>query len=136
MKTKRKTNTSIPRRAPYEYRPLEPGIYPVLSIRAEYAEEIVLGMKEEEYRTWKPLQLGSIALHACGRESYPRAPAGHILGIMDIVAVEGTEGDYSWIIGSYTPLERPVPTRGYQGIWTSPVPLVPKKKPAWKIESY
>lgn len=136
MKPKRKTDAATPSRTPYEYRTLEEGAYPVLSIRAEYAEEIVLGTKREEYRSWKPRQLGPIALHACGQESFPRAPAGHILGIMDIVAVEGDDGDYAWVIGSYTPLEKPVRTRGFQGIWPSPMPLVPKKQPAWAIKSF
>ncbi len=135
-KPKSKKTAAVPPRTPYEYRTLEEGVYPVLSIRAEYAEEIVMGMKQEEYRSWKPRRLGPIALHACGQESFPRAPAGHILGIMDIVAVEGDDGDYAWVIGSYTPLETPVRTRGFQGIWPSPVPLVPKKKAAWTIESY
>jgi hypothetical protein len=135
-KPKGKNTVAIPPRTPYEYRTLEEGVYPVLSIRAEYAEEIVLGMKQEEYRSWKPRRLGPIALHASGQKSFPRAPAGHILGIMDIVAVEGDEDDYAWVIGSYTPLETPVRTRGFLGIWPSPVPLVPKKKAAWTIESY
>ena len=136
MKPKRKKPAALPIRTPYEYRTLEKGVYPVLSIRAEYAEEIVLGTKREEYRSWKPRQLGPIALHACGQESFPHAPAGHILGIMDIVAVEGDDGDYAWVIGSYTPLAPPVRTRGFQGIWPSPAPLAPQSAPAWKIKEY
>lgn len=136
MKPKRKKPAVLPIRTPYEYRTLEKGVYPVLSIRAEYAEEIVLGTKREEYRSWKPRQLGPIALHACGQESFPHAPAGHILGIMDIVAVEGDDGDYAWVIGSYTPLAPPVRTRGFQGIWPSPAPLAPQSAPAWKIKEY
>lgn len=99
-----------------------------ISIRQPYAELILRGEKTHEYRTWSTTP-GPILIHA-SRTITPEEqaaarhagltldtlPAGALVGVVDIVVITGTEGDYAWALAHPRRFTQPLPWKGAASI--------------------
>lgn len=75
-----------------------------LSIHAPYIYEILSGKKKEEYRTWKPRELGRIVLCSSAKR-YPGFVSGYALCTVEIKEIkeyphQGPNGKmlYGWLL--------------------------------------
>ncbi len=106
-----------------------------LTVRQPWAAAIVAGLKTEEFRSWATRYRGPLLIHAAARRAdaaemaeYPDLdPAllvcSAILGVVDLVACEGDDGDYEWVLERPRPLAKPFPCKGKLGLWAPPVGL-------------
>jgi len=84
-----------------------------LSIRSPYAEEIMAGSKQVEYRTWRPrVAPGRIAVHRSGK-------GGAIIGTVEVYEITGHDGDWEWHLRAPRPCE-PIPIKGRLNLWHLP----------------
>jgi hypothetical protein len=76
------------------------------------AAEVVAGTKRQEFRGFRlPTVPYTFALHS-GR------PVGAVIALVDVVAVEGTAGDWCWVLGSNVRvLPKAVPCKGKLSLW-------------------
>lgn len=82
-----------------------------ITLTEPWATLIAQGLKTEEYRTWRTHYRGPLAIHA-GR------PTSAVLCIVDLVDITPTDrGDYAWHLTNLRVLPRPIPARGYPGLW-------------------
>lgn len=99
-----------------------------VSIRQPYVELILRGVKDREYRSWSTTP-GPTLLHAsrtitgneraAGQESgidLEELPTGALVGVVDIVGVEGVEGDYAWVLARPRRFATPIPWKGAAAI--------------------
>ena len=119
-----------------------------LTIHQPYAGFIADGVKRYETRSWYTTYRGLLAIHASKNRKetkYTRIPPdrqfGAILAVGRLVACFRTEyltewcedwiadeidigdftpGRYAWKITDVERLVQPIPTRGYQGLWSFP----------------
>src|SRR4051812_45612035 len=81
-----------------------------LTLRPEYAHEVLAGQKTEEYRSWSTSYRGLLVIHS-GK------PNGCLLCVVDLVDVvpDVYEG-YVWLLANVRPVER-VLVKGQLGLW-------------------
>ena len=97
-----------------------------VTIRQPYAWMIVEGLKQVEWRTWRPRGVEWVAIHAgliMEDDAVPlvvippkRWHQGYIVGIMHILGYVGSEGNWGWVIDAVQEI-RPVRCKGNRGIW-------------------
>lgn len=106
-----------------------------LTVRQPWASLIVAGVKDVENRTWATAHRGVLWIHA-GRVVDPEGPVrlvrgdmprGFILGSVRLVdVVRGylsgwAEPDcWHWVLTDPSPLAKPIPAVGKQGLWVPP----------------
>lgn len=100
-----------------------------ISIKNPYAWQIVTGQKRIEYRTWKTPWRGTLAIISSKRpdtgcNNPPAYPGGHILGIVTLAAIQGTPGDYEWLLTHPHPLPAPIPFTGRLGLYPLPADIL------------
>jgi hypothetical protein len=88
----------------------------VLTLKQPYASEIMSGAKVTEHRTWACAAPQTILVHA-GLKGPSWLPHGVILGAVDVLACEGSPGDYEWRLADPRPLARPIACPGSLGLW-------------------
>lgn len=95
-----------------------------ISIRQPYAELILRGEKSHEHRTWSTTP-GPILIHA-SRTVTPEEqaaarhagltldtlPTGDLVGVVDIVAIKRTDGNYAWVLAHPRRFTQPLPWKG------------------------
>ena len=108
-----------------------------LTIHQPYANFIADGEKQYETRSWFTSYRGSLAIHASKSREYSAVgPFGAIVAVGRLVACRLTQNirvsETEWELGDFTPgryawkiadverLVQPIPTRGYQGLWSFP----------------
>lgn len=82
-----------------------------LSIRQPHAEDIMLGIKKHEYRSFPTKIRGRVFVYASLTPDSTDAeamPRGVIIGTVDITGCEGVEGDYAWSLERPQRLEKPL----------------------------
>jgi hypothetical protein len=82
-----------------------------LSIHGNYILDILAGRKTEEYRSWKTNHRGALLLASTVNTKEKPTVPGHLLAVVDIVDVTGTDGDYAWQIENVRAIT-PVPNKG------------------------
>ena len=88
-----------------------------LSIHAPYVYEIINGYKKEEYRTWKPKELGRILICSSSKK-YTNYVSGYALCTVDVIGIneyphQGTNGRmlYGWKLKNVEYV-KPFPVKG------------------------
>lgn len=95
-----------------------------ISIRREFAAQIVQGLKRIENRTWRVAYRGRIAIHASG-------PNGAILGTVELAdIVDAAEalrlfpeqgkyitGPWCWVLKNPQQFSKSIPFKGRLGLW-------------------
>jgi hypothetical protein len=110
-----------------------------LSIRHPWAEAVLAGLKEEEYRSRPTNHRGPVLIHAGrtippaedvadARETWPDIDLsalvfGAVLGVVDLVDCQpdpDEEGTYVWVLANPRRLSRPLPWTGQVGLFNVP----------------
>ena len=102
-----------------------------ISIRQPYAEQILCGTKKIEYRSIVTHIRGRVYIYASQKpklEAYQKLkitpgslPTGVIVGTVEIVGCDGSNGDYEWHLANPERLDQPIkPERHPQPIWFMP----------------
>ncbi len=88
-----------------------------LSIHAPYVYEILTGSKIEEFRAWKPKELGRILLCSSSKK-YKEYVSGYALGIAEVTGIRNLPGQgpngrmlYGWQLKNVEYIE-PFPVKG------------------------
>ena len=88
-----------------------------LSIHAPYIYEIITGEKKEEYRTWKPKELGRILLCSSSKK-YHNYVSGYALCTVEITRIKKYPWDrpdgrmlYGWVVRNVEYI-KPFPVKG------------------------
>lgn len=105
-----------------------------LSVRQPWAELIVRGDKNLEYRSWRLREMGPLLIHASRThdpENFELAgmkpdglPFGALVGVVDVVGcveVEGEPGLYAFELAHPRRFAVPIPYRGAASIFRVPV---------------
>lgn len=106
-----------------------------ISIRQPYAEQILSGTKKIEYRSIVTHIRGRVYIYASQKpnlDAYQKLkitpgslPTGVIVGTVEIVGCDGSNGDYEWHLANPERLDQPIkPDRHPQPIW-----FIPFEKP-------
>ena len=103
-----------------------------LSIRQPYAEQILRGTKQFEYRS-RPTSIRERVYIYAGLKPGPEAefrrmriqpgelPTGLLVGTVEVIDCTGVPGDYKWHLAHPKRLRRPVrPTKQPQPAWFNP----------------
>lgn len=85
-------------------------------VRSPAAQEIASGEKTIEYRSWRTHFRGWLAIVAA-RRCDSGADAGRAVCLVRLVDVEGSEGDYEWILADPIPLKQRVVIPGRLGLY-------------------
>lgn len=79
-----------------------------LSVRQPYADRIISGEKQIEYRTFRTNVRGTVYVYASRQgEDTPRN--GFVIGTVDIVDCVEVEGEYHWILKHPKPIKKRKP---------------------------
>ncbi len=102
-----------------------------LSIRQPFVEQIMLGEKTEEVRSWCPAYRGPILIHASKsreEEGHEGLPLGCLVGLVRVPEVmradDDPDGLLYWILEDPIRLLRPVPYTGRVGMMAVPLDAV------------
>lgn len=97
-----------------------------LTIRQPWASEIIAGTKAIEYRTRRTHYRGELLIHAakvrCPDE--PDLPLGVILGRVELVDCQESDGRYEWLLRNPCRFTTPIPCTGQLGLWTPPAAVL------------
>ena len=89
-----------------------------LSVKSPHAENIIVGLKTCEYRSWAPVDTSlpmRIAIHRSGQ-------SGAVIGTVEVYAVveDAPDGGLAWLLREPMPLPCPVPCSGALWLWDCP----------------
>lgn len=88
---------------------------PCITLHLEHAQAILAGDKVTEYRRCKPPARGArLALH-CVKGENPIS--GTIFAHCVVSGARRTAHGWAWSLTRVTPLARPIPAKGQQGLW-------------------
>ncbi|MBB1063658.1 ASCH domain-containing protein [Limosilactobacillus fastidiosus] len=112
-----------------------------LSIRSDYAAEIMNGTKTEEYRTWSTKHRGELLICNTAKKIHGFVP-GYALCVVRITDIEQREDDegryYAWKIAPFTRNGsywiEPLPIKGRLGLFNVDDRLI-KRAPFTEIHS-
>lgn len=90
-----------------------------LSVKQPYASAIADGTKTREYRTWRIAHRGPLAIVASKSPVVDTLPTGCLVCVVDLVAIEGSAGQYAWVVANPRPVEA-TPVRGFAALYTVP----------------
>lgn len=105
-----------------------------LSVRQPHANLILTGKKVEEFRSWKTLHRGPLAIHAAltlDREAFADFPElspkrlrrGAVIGVVDVVdCVEEVYGGYAFVLANPRWLREPIEMKGKLGLFDVDIP--------------
>lgn len=97
-----------------------------LSIQQPWADRILSGVKTREYRSWSTSYRGLILVHAgkvINKEAWDGDPPetalirGAILGVVEVIGMEGRRPACAWVLRNPWRLPAPVPCRGQLGLF-------------------
>lgn len=100
-----------------------------LSIRQPFCEQIMLGRKYEEYRTWPTRHRGTLLIHASkstAEEGSKDLPRGVIVGSVEVVSClwDARSDCYAWRLRSPRRFAEPIPFVGKVGLFRVPMELI------------
>jgi hypothetical protein len=87
-----------------------------LVVHSPYAQEIASGEKPIEYRCWSCRYRGWLAIVAARRRE-SGADAGRCVCLVNLVDIQGEEGNYEWMLENPIPLSQRVLIPGRLGIF-------------------
>lgn len=86
-----------------------------LSLRSDYAWDVMDGSKIEEYRTWNTNHRGDLLICSTQKRIKGYVP-GHALVVVSVVDVEYIDGIYAWKLEYRYPVD-PFPVKGQQRLF-------------------
>lgn len=88
-----------------------------LSVRGDYALEILLGNKTEEYRSWTTKHRGPLLICSTA-EKISKTISGYALCVTEITSVKQLpDGTFAWQLGKIQWI-KPFPVKGQQRLYT------------------
>ena len=87
-----------------------------LSLRSDYAWDVMTGEKPEEYRPWNTTHRGDLLICSTQKPIRGYVP-GHALCVVSVEDVEYRDGIYAWILKYRYPVD-PFPVKGQQRLYT------------------
>jgi hypothetical protein len=110
----------------------------ILTVRQPWANAILAGRKDREFRTRDTRHRGLLGIHAAlavqaeAFRDYPglqadRVKTGCLLGVVEIVGTELAVDDeggylYAWLLRNPCWFRQPVPLKGKLGLWKADIP--------------